>query len=59
MSFEGYFIFDADNLLNGNYISKMNDAFDSGEKLLLLIVIRRILMKTGLLLLMLFTGLDR
>ncbi len=34
MSFEGYFIFDADNLLNNNYISKMNDAFDSGEKII-------------------------
>ena len=34
MSFEGYFIFDADNLLNRNYISKMNDAFDSGEKII-------------------------
>ena len=34
MSFEGYFIFDADNLLNSNYISKMNDAFDSGEKII-------------------------
>jgi len=34
MSFEGYFIFDADNLLNQNYISKMNDAFDSGEKII-------------------------
>ena len=34
MSFEGYFIFDADNLLNKNYISKMNDAFDSGEKII-------------------------
>lgn len=34
MSFEGYFIFDADNLLNTNYISKMNDAFDSGEKII-------------------------
>lgn len=33
-SFEGYFIFDADNLLNKNYISKMNDAFDSGEKII-------------------------
>ncbi len=33
-SFEGYFIFDADNLLNQNYISKMNDAFDSGEKII-------------------------
>lgn len=34
MSFEGYFIFDADNLLKPNYISKMNDAFDSGEKII-------------------------
>jgi len=33
-SFEGYFIFDADNLLKSNYISKMNDAFDSGEKII-------------------------
>lgn len=33
-SFDGYFIFDADNLLNRNYISKMNDAFDSGEKII-------------------------
>ena len=34
MSFEGYFIFDADNLLNQNYITKMNDAFDAGEKII-------------------------
>lgn len=34
MSFEGYFIFDADNLLKKDYISKMNDAFDSGEKII-------------------------
>ena len=33
MSFDGYFIFDADNLLKSDYISKMNDAFDSGEKI--------------------------
>lgn len=33
-SFEGYFIFDADNLLTNNYISKMNDAFDSGCKII-------------------------
>lgn len=32
--FEGYFIFDADNLLSGDYISRMNDAFDSGEKII-------------------------
>jgi cellulose synthase/poly-beta-1,6-N-acetylglucosamine synthase-like glycosyltransferase len=29
--FEGYFIFDADNLLMRDYISRMNDAFDAGE----------------------------
>lgn len=33
-SFEGYFVFDADNLLRKNYISKMNDAFDSGSKII-------------------------
>ncbi len=33
-SFEGYFIFDADNLLNSDYISRMNDAFDEGEKVI-------------------------
>lgn len=33
-SYEGYFIFDADNLLKRDYISKMNDAFDSGEKII-------------------------
>lgn len=34
MSFEGYFVFDADNLLEKNYVSKMNDAFDSGLKII-------------------------
>jgi len=34
MNFDGYFIFDADNLLKKDYISKMNDAFDSGEKII-------------------------
>lgn len=33
-SFEGYFVFDADNLLKSNYISKMNDAFDAGLKII-------------------------
>jgi len=33
-NFEGYFVFDADNLLKKNYISKMNDAFDAGEKII-------------------------
>ena len=32
-SFEGYFIFDADNLLNGDYVTRMNEAFDAGEKI--------------------------
>ncbi|MBE6153909.1 MAG: glycosyltransferase [Firmicutes bacterium] len=34
MSFDGYFVFDADNLLQSDYISRMNDAFDSGEKII-------------------------
>lgn len=34
LSFDGYFIFDADNLLNTDYISCMNDAFDNGEKII-------------------------
>ena len=33
-SFDGFFIFDADNLLTKNYITKMNDAFDSGVKII-------------------------
>lgn len=33
-SFEGYFVFDADNLLKKDFISKMNDAFDSGCKII-------------------------
>lgn len=32
-SYEGYFIFDADNLLKHDYISHMNNAFDAGEKI--------------------------
>ena len=28
--YEGYFIFDADNLLDANYVAEMNKAFDSG-----------------------------
>ena len=32
-SYEGYFIFDADNLLNIDFVSRMNDAFDAGEKI--------------------------
>ena len=33
-NYEGYFVFDADNLLKQDYISKMNDAFSSGEKII-------------------------
>ena len=33
-AFDGYFIFDADNLLKKDYISKMNDAFDEGCKII-------------------------
>lgn len=33
-SFEGYFVFDADNLLKKDYISRMNDSFDAGEKII-------------------------
>ena len=32
-SYEGYMIFDADNLLQHDFVSRMNDAFDSGEKI--------------------------
>lgn len=33
-SFEGFFIFDADNLLKRDYISRMNESFDEGCKLI-------------------------
>lgn len=33
-SFEGYFVFDADNLLKEDYLEKMNDAFDTGCKII-------------------------
>jgi len=33
-SFEGFFIFDADNLLSNDYVSRMNDSFDAGEKII-------------------------
>jgi len=33
-SFDGYFIFDADNLLKKDYIARMNDSFDAGEKII-------------------------
>ena len=33
-SFEGYFIFDADNLLKEDYITCMNESFDAGQKII-------------------------
>ena len=33
-SFEGYFIFDADNLLKEDYITRMNESFDAGQKII-------------------------
>ncbi len=33
-SFDGFFVFDADNLLEYDYISRMNEAFASGEKII-------------------------
>lgn len=33
-NYEGYFIFDADNLLKKDYIARMNDAFEAGEKII-------------------------
>ncbi len=32
-AFDGYYIFDADNVLNYDYVTRMNEAFDSGEKI--------------------------
>lgn len=32
--YEGYFIFDADNLLKRDFISRMNESFDAGEKII-------------------------
>ncbi len=32
-AFEAYLIFDADNLLKQDYLSRMNEAFDAGEKI--------------------------
>ncbi len=33
-AFDGYFVFDADNILKSDYIQHMNDAFASGEKII-------------------------
>ena len=32
-AFEAYILFDADNLLKGDFLSRMNEAFDAGEKI--------------------------
>lgn len=32
--YEGYFVFDADNLLDGNFVSEMNKLFDGGYRVL-------------------------
>lgn len=32
-AFEGYFIFDADNLLKRDFVSRMNESFDAGDKI--------------------------
>lgn len=32
--FKGYFIFDADNLLKSDYITRMNESFDAGQKII-------------------------
>lgn len=34
VKYEGYFIFDADNLLDENYIAEMNKVFDNGYKII-------------------------
>ena len=54
-SFEGFFVFDADNLLMTDYIARMNDAFDSGEKIITS-EIQKILMIIGFQRAMRFTG---
>lgn len=33
-AYEGYFLFDADNLLKKDFVSRMNDSFDAGEKII-------------------------
>ena len=33
LSYEAYFIFDSDNLLKKDYLTRMNEAFDSGKKI--------------------------
>lgn len=33
-TFDGYFVFDADNVILKNYVTKMNEAFDEGNKII-------------------------
>lgn len=33
-AFDGYFIFDADNVMQSDYFSRMNEAFDEGNKII-------------------------
>ncbi len=33
-NFEGYFVFDSDNLLSKDYVTRMNEAFDEGVKII-------------------------
>lgn len=33
-TYDGYFVFDADNLLKRDYITRMNESFDAGEKII-------------------------
>ena len=33
-SFEGYFVFDADNVIMQDYLTRMNEAFDEGHKII-------------------------
>lgn len=33
-SFDGYFVFDSDNVIAHNYLTKMNEAFDAGNKII-------------------------
>lgn len=33
-AFDGYFIFDSDNVVSKNYFTKMNEAFDEGNKII-------------------------
>ena len=55
-SFDAYFIFDADNLLKKDFITRMNEAFDSGEKIVTSYRNTKTSVTTGLVQAMAFTG---